>query len=818
MAFASSRAVAPTFADLTIRVKILTGFACVLALLAGLAAKGYLSFTAVHEGFATYAQRVGIVAVARDIDRGVLDMRRNVREFAHTGQEDKAQAARGTIAQLHLDYDTGLASVQNPDRLSRLRASKARFETYAADFERVVAWRREQDALIKDVLDPAGARLQELLESLRAAAETRGDADAAASATAALETSLLARLASNKTLARHDGDSARAAEQRFADLGRALAALGAATRDTAHAPLAGDAVALTATYRQAFQRAVALGGDLDRLVNTEMRTAGDEIAADVGFIRDSGIAEERTVERQTDALIGATQALILVLSLAGAAAGGLLAFLIGRSIAAPVVGITAAMRCLADGDKSTVIPGVGRRDEVGQMAATLQVFKDSLLANERLREEQEEAKRRAEEERRAALRAMADAFEAQVGSVVQAVTAAAVQLQETSRRMAASAAQTSARATTVAGAAEEASGNVQTVAAASEELATSIGEIARQMERSRCVADQADAEARRTTGLIRTLSANVGGISAIVDLIASIAGQTNLLALNATIEAARAGVAGRGFAVVASEVKQLATQTARATEEIAAKIATVQGGTADAVQAIAAIAAVIADMSGISASVASAVQEQTAATGEIARNVEQAALGTREVSRTIGDVEAESRDTGRAAEQTLEAASELARQGNVLDQEVRRFLGQVRSDTADLRLVEWDDTLCVGSPELDRHHREMFERINAFYARAMVGDGEAVARDLMETLPHLMAAHFEQEERAMREAGCPDYAAHRAAHEDFLRTLEGVKRRVEAKDGTAGTALFGVVTGWLKDHIMKHDKDAALHIRRRQAA
>ena len=172
MAFASSRAVAPTFADLTIRVKILTGFACVLALLAGLAAKGYLSFTAVHEGFATYAQRVGIVAVARDIDRGVLDMRRNVREFAHTGQEDKAQAARGTIAQLHLDYDTGLASVQNPDRLSRLRASKARFETYAADFERVVAWRREQDALIKDVLDPAGARLQELLESLRAAAET----------------------------------------------------------------------------------------------------------------------------------------------------------------------------------------------------------------------------------------------------------------------------------------------------------------------------------------------------------------------------------------------------------------------------------------------------------------------------------------------------------------------------------------------------------------------------------------------------------------------------------------------------------------------
>jgi methyl-accepting chemotaxis protein len=233
--------------------------------------------------------------------------------------------------------------------------------------------------------------------------------------------------------------------------------------------------------------------------------------------------------------------------------------------------------------------------------------------------------------------------------------------------------------TTVAGAAEEASSNVATVASATEELTASSNEIAGQMERSQVVASQADSEARHTSQLINTLAESVASIGAIVGLITDIASQTNLLALNATIEAARAGDAGKGFAVVANEVKTLANQTGKATDEITAKITQIQSGTQEAVKAIASIAHVITEINSIGSMVAAAVQEQTAATGEIARNVDQASLGTQEVSRNIGMVEGAARETGGAAEQINESASELALQANNLQKEVQAFLSSVRT-------------------------------------------------------------------------------------------------------------------------------------------
>jgi methyl-accepting chemotaxis protein len=403
-------------------------------------------------------------------------------------------------------------------------------------------------------------------------------------------------------------------------------------------------------------------------------TSPDPIGKLTVFWSQEGLKKE--VERVvTSSIVAAAVILAIVI--------GLLLILLRVLVSKPIGVLSHAMLRLAEGDLNIVVPMVNRKDELGQMGRVINVFKDNAIEKIRLEQGQEEQKRRADEDRRVALRGLADSFESQVGTVVDAVTSAASQMQSSSRQMASTATETSTQATSVASAAEQASGNVQTVAAATEELAVSINEIASQVERSRTVASRADLEAKETTRLIQRLSETVESIGQIVNLINDIASQTNLLALNATIEAARAGEAGKGFAVVASEVKGLANQTAKATEEIAAQIAAVQTGTADAVKAIGSISVVIAEIGGIGASVASAVSEQTAATSEIARNVDQAAMGTQEVSRNIGLVESAARDTGGAAGQISEFSNDLSHQADILKREVGRFLEQVRSDRTD---------------------------------------------------------------------------------------------------------------------------------------
>ncbi len=318
----------------------------------------------------------------------------------------------------------------------------------------------------------------------------------------------------------------------------------------------------------------------------------------------------------------------------------------------------------------------GPPDRVKRYGRVIKFCILSLMeAHQSLADQQEEA----EALRQAALRELADGFEAQVGGIAKAVTAAAVQLQSSAKQMAETAAETSVQATTVAGAAEQASANVQTVSAAAETLARSLGAVAGQVERSQKVASQADVEAQGTAGLIQRLADNVTGIGEIVALINAIAAQTNLLALNATIEAARAGAAGKGFAVVASEVKNLANQTAKATEDITGRIASVQEGTKAAVDAVTSIGRVISDMGEISDEVAAGIQEQSAVTGEIASNVEQAAAGTQEVSQSVAKVQMASGTTGEEARQISQAATALLHQAEMLNDQVGHFLAQVRA-------------------------------------------------------------------------------------------------------------------------------------------
>ncbi len=277
-----------------------------------------------------------------------------------------------------------------------------------------------------------------------------------------------------------------------------------------------------------------------------------------------------------------------------------------------------------------------------------------------------------------ALREHADRFEQTIKGMVEIVASAATQLQSTARTMEGTANSTSQRATVVASAAEDASANVQTVAAAAEELSASIAEISCQVSQSTDTANGAVAEAEKTNDQVQGLAEAAQKIGEVVSLINDIASQTNLLALNATIEAARAGEAGKGFAVVASEVKNLANQTAKATEEISAQITGIQNATQDAVHAIQGIGSTIGEISESSSAIAAAVEEQGAATQEIARNVEQASSGTTEVTTNINEVTQQATETGNAASQVLEAAGELASQAEKLSTEVSSFLHTIR--------------------------------------------------------------------------------------------------------------------------------------------
>jgi methyl-accepting chemotaxis protein len=358
---------------------------------------------------------------------------------------------------------------------------------------------------------------------------------------------------------------------------------------------------------------------------------------------------------------------------------GSIAWMIGRSISKPLGQLGSRMKALADGKLEGEIPGVGRGDEVGEMAATVQIFKDNAVRMRELEKSEAETQARSASERRSAMENLAGDFERSVNGIVRSVSTAAAGMQSTAQSMTSTASDASARAATVGSASQTASSNVSTVAAAAEELSGSVSEISRQVARSSEIASKAVGDAERTNATVQVLSTGAEKIGEVVKLIHSIAAQTNLLALNATIEAARAGESGRGFAVVASEVKALANQTAKATEEISGQVAAMQSSTSDAVAAINGITQTIAQMSEITNSISTSIEQQGEATREIARNIQQVAAGSNEINAHIGGVTTAAEATGKAAGDVLSNARELDTQSGMLRSAVDGFLAKVRA-------------------------------------------------------------------------------------------------------------------------------------------
>jgi methyl-accepting chemotaxis protein len=480
------------------------------------------------------------------------------------------------------------------------------------------------------------------------------------------------------TLSTGDADDAKLALS-FAQLAIADSeAEIAGTRDAKLKSLVTTLKAVMTADAAALDEVIKVAGDL-RAKQADLAKASATIDAQVNTINQKLGTVRAEQGEKTASAVQQTQQTVIFTAAGALVLGAVLAWLIGASVSGPIRSMTDRMQSLAAGELDEAIPGGDSRDEIGRMARAVEVFRENALAVSRMQGEATAQRKAGEADRMRMMAELAGRFEQGMQGVITGVGGRAEEMGRSAEELARVAERGRGLAEAVATRAEQASVNVQTVASATQELAASIREISSQVQRSVTVSSRATDETQRTSQLIHGLSSAAEKIGTIIQLIQAIASQTNLLALNATIEAARAGDAGKGFAIVASEVKNLASQTAQATEQIASQIAAIQNVTGETVAAITQFGSTVKEMADIATAIAAAVEEQGAATGDIARNVEQAASGTAAVTREIGDVRAVAGETDAGAEAALAAAAALQQQAVSLKSNVDDFLHTIRS-------------------------------------------------------------------------------------------------------------------------------------------
>lgn len=662
---------------LRFRGKITLGFAAVLGITAVIMGLAYLGFERVSGVVSSYRAGVAESDLARNIDRELTAYQAGTRYFVVTGKDEDAKAALAAEAALKQAIEQSLAATRNSGRQERITRLAAEFSNFTKLFAEIIALKADSARVTQNQLVRGGTSLRYKLEDL---ASIAADEELPAVELGAKQVGGQYAAASalvNTFVVKADPAVADSAVARLKFVENSIAAI-SSDNSTITAKLK-EITDLVDGYRAALIKLISNAKAIDGLV-AQMTNSAVAISQSSAAMKADLLAEQQRLERESDAMVQSTEQMLMLLGVGGLLLGVVLALLLGRGMSKPMTEMCAAMRRLASGDFDVVLPGLGRRDEIGDMAAAVEAFKVEAVRKAELdAHAQETQTQAAAAARRAELIRFADEFETAVGAIVAHVSASASELEDAAGTLTRTVETTQTLSSRVAGVSSSASSDVQAVATATEQLSASVGEISRQVEQSSRIAEGAVVQARQTDERIGKLSRAAEQIGEVVKLITAIAEQTNLLALNATIEAARAGEAGRGFAVVASEVKSLASQTAKATEEISAQVAEMQDATAESVAAIKQIDDTIGQISTIAATIASAVAQQGSATREIAQSVQNVAHGTAEVAGDINAVNRGAAETGTASSQVLQSARSLSTESTRLRAELERFMANIRA-------------------------------------------------------------------------------------------------------------------------------------------